>query len=505
MATVVHAQNIDFEVTQPFIPSFMGQLKWIQLDSNSSEKSALITGKNFDQSNPQDPLDLGSLKLFSYDPNSGAGTEIFDFDVHGSGASFSVFYENNFIYICFAGEVQYFDVSKRGLRIWRAPQNGNANFIEIFTNPTVFLNNTITNIDIDDDGNTDFLIGGYSDFGFSSNRVLHNNGDGTFSMITSPAVITGGNSGDFQSGYLDNSGKKHLVTVFNSGGQSFGRVFKNQGNGNFVQIFDLTNFSSSPVFSNFPNVEIVDIDNDGLPDISVASLSGTKIYKNLGNLDFQLNDSNFTGLPAVDKGVVKYADFNDDGLPDAVVSGSIIQDDGGNSTYASGKILFQGTDNNSGQGNLQFGNPYQLMVPAFEFPDLADPLPLGLGLSDLDFYDVNDDGKMDIVMNGSYGGGAIPGLTNIKTYLFTNTTTMSVDAFDRSKVVMYPNPARGKVSFSAEQGSITAIDIYNMTGRRIKTYTDGDEINIGSLSIGMYLVHIHMNNGTREFKKLIKD
>ena len=254
---------------------------------------------------------------------------------------------------------------------------------------------------------------------------------------------------------MDNSGRKHLVTAGVSSSQSFGYVFENQGNGNFVQVFDLTNFPNFTGFSTFPDIEIVDIDNDGLNDISVASQGSTKIYKNLGNLDFQLFDTNVTNLPAVFQGVVKYADFNDDGLPDAVVSGTMMQ---GNPF---GRILFQGTSNNSAQsGNLQFGNPHQLSVPAFEFPDINPEIPLDMGQSDLDFYDVNDDGKMDILINGNYGGG-VPGLAQPRTYLFTNTTTMSVDAFDRSKVVMYPNPAREKVSFSVEQGSITAIDIYS--------------------------------------------
>jgi len=504
MATAIHAQNIDFDATEPFIPSYSGQVQWIQLDANSDEKSLLVTGINFDL-DQSGTLDLGTFKLFNYDPNSGAGTEIFDFDVYGRRAHFSVFYENDFIYIGLAADVTGFDSSKSGLRVWRAAQDGNANFVEIFSDPTVFVNNTITNIDIDDDGNTDFVVGGASDFGFSSNKVLHNNGNGTFTMIDSPAVITDGNSDDFQSGYLDNSGRKHLVTAGASSGQSFGYVFENQGNGNFVQVFDLTNFPGFSSFSSFPDIEIVDIYNDGLNDISVASLGGTKIYKNLGNLDFQLFDTDVTNLPAVFQGVVKYADFNDDGLPDAVVSGTITQDDGTNSTFSSGKIWFQTSTNNSAQsGSLQFANPHQLMVPAFEFPDINPEIPLGLGQSDLDFYDVNNDGKMDIVINGNYGGGP-PGLANIKTYLFTNMSTLSVDAFDKGEVVMYPNPTREKVSFSVEQGSVTAIDIYSKSGRHLQTFKGSNTVDVSSLPTGMYIVHIHMDNGTRGIKKLIKD
>ena len=77
-----------------------------------------------------------------------------------------------------------------------------------------------------------------------------------------------------------------------------------------------------------------------------------------------------------------------------------------------------------------------------------------------------------------------------RTYLFTNTTTLSVDAFDAPEVVMYPNPARDTVSFTVDQGSITAIEIYNMAGRRMGTYTDSDVIHIASLPSGMYIVQI---------------
>lgn len=481
-----------YSASEPFIDAYEGFAKWITIDATTGQKAALIGGKN---TNDIVNLERGTMKLFTYNSVDKTGTEIFDFDMPTLFASISVIYDNNDVYVVLLGALPHPTTGQR-IKIWKAAMDGNANFVELFSDSYAFENNTITDVDID------FLVGGFVGGTGRSNGILRNNGDDTFTRIAGPTEIPGVNSGDYESGFLDDSGKQHIVYVGGISGVSYASVYEIQNDGTIIEVFDL----GQGLHSSFPMIQIVDIDGDGLNDISIASLSGVLIYKNLGNVTFQLIDSSVSGLPEIYQGVAKFADMNNDGLLDAVVSGATCC---GNPIT---KIYYQSyttTSQPPNIGSLLFQTSYQFMIPAFYAPDIAPQIPLILGKCDLDFYDVDDDGNMDVLFSGNWGNGPAD-LAYPLTLIMTYEETLSVNTFATEGVAidMYPNPARSRVSFSPDAAQrslnqIQSIDIFTLSGKKVLSTNKTENIDITGLNPGMYIVRVYTTNGNIT-EKLVK-
>jgi hypothetical protein len=464
MVTQTQAQ-ITFDASQPYINSMYGAGKSITINSTTGERAVFIAGKNTNVSGEN-----GSTKLFAID-----GTELFDFNLESIGSKVSFFEENNYIYIAII-------TKDYGKKVFRAVMDGNINFTEIYSDTINYSNQTITNIDINDDGFEDFLFSGYSWLiNAPDAKVLLNNGDGTMTLVSAPTIIPIVNDGQYKSAILDNSGKKHLVVI--SGG--IGYVIKNHGNGVFTQEFTLNDAGGSS------HIAISDINIDGLNDISIFSIDGTSndgtmLYKNLGNLDFESYDSVFTGLPNVYNGEIEYADFNGDQLPDAVIAAKRLNGSVVNKIYLqSDSFKFTGD---------------QIGFDAYD--EWNNPLSLYLVQGSVDIYDYNGDGKLDFLLTGNLGGGPGP-FASPQTWLMTNTSTLSVEQFNEERFTMYPNPARDIVSFKGIN-TIKSIEVFSQLGQKVLSVRDTNVINIESLSTGMYMVNITDMNKRIVQKKLIK-
>ncbi|MCX7551238.1 T9SS type A sorting domain-containing protein [Xanthomarina sp. F2636L] len=456
--------QITFDATQPYINSMYGAGKFITINSATGERAVLIAGKNTNVSGEN-----GSTKLFAID-----GTELFDFNLESIGSKVSFFEENNYIYIAII-------TKDYGKKVFRALMDGNTNFTEIYSDTINYSNQTITNIDINDDGFEDFLFSGYSWLiNAPDAKVLLNNGDGTMTLVSAPAIIPIVNNGQYKSAMLDNSGKKHLVVI----DPGFGYIIKNHGNGVFTQEFTLNDAGG------YSHIAISDIDIDGLNDISIFSVDGsndgTMLYKNLGNLDFESHDSVFTGLPNVWDGEIEYADFNGDQLPDAVIAAQRL-----NGSFVN-KIYLQSDSFKFTGGEIDF-------TVQDEWGN-SDTLYIIQG--SVDIYDYNNDNRLDILFTGNSGVGAGP-FALPRTWLMTNTSTLSIDEFQQASFTMYPNPARDIVSFKGID-TIKSVEVFSQLGQKVLSVQDTHSINIESLSTGMYLVQVQDANHRTFQKKLIK-
>ena len=160
--------------------------------------------------------------------------------------------------------------------------------------------------DFNNDGKLDVLIWGTLPGTGSICRIYRNDGTNGFTDIA--AGLPGASSGVAAWGDFDNDGYLDVLVV-NSTSQG---VYRNLHNGTFTNV---ETFSNSRVATG----GWVDYDNDGKLDILISTSTGTKLYHNNGNGTF--SDSGLA-LPATTSGAAAWADYDGDGDLDLALSGS---------------------------------------------------------------------------------------------------------------------------------------------------------------------------------------
>lgn len=197
--------------------------------------------------------------------------------------------------------------------------------------------------DYDNDGFEDLFVTGYG-----GNHLYHNHGDGTFTDVTDKAGVSGGGwstsaawvdlDGD---GLLDLIVLRYLQWDFTDiwcgerkqGYRSFCHpdefrpiaplVYHNDGNGHFTEITKQAGFAKP---GNALGIAIADFNGDGRIDIFIANDSVPEfLYQNKGDGTFE-EVGLFAGVGVDGDGHayagmgVDFADYDNDGLPDIVVS-----------------------------------------------------------------------------------------------------------------------------------------------------------------------------------------
>jgi len=175
-------------------------------------------------------------------------------------------------------------------------------------------------VDYDNDGHLDLFMPNWSSYyGSSGNsRLLRNNGDGTFTRITTNAVVRDGTISMASAwGDYDRDGDLDLF-VANGYVSSQNRTnwfYQNQGDGTFLK---LANCLTGDL-GKFGYPSWVDVDDNGWPDLFVIASGTNGLYRNRGDGGFV----RITGEPLVNElgkwSGAAWADYDNDGDLDVFV------------------------------------------------------------------------------------------------------------------------------------------------------------------------------------------
>ncbi len=162
--------------------------------------------------------------------------------------------------------------------------------------------------DYDRDGWVDLFI---SNGAGKNNFLLHNSGDGTFTKMTSGAIVSDGgvSIGAAWQDY-DGDGWPDLY-VANNGSKSF--LYHNLGFGSFARVLTgrIATDSQSAIVPDWG-----DYNNDGQPDLGVGGFGHNLLFQNLGGGDFSKQTNGPLALDAQNSEIVQWIDYDNDGFLD---------------------------------------------------------------------------------------------------------------------------------------------------------------------------------------------
>ena len=325
-----------------------------------------------------------------------------------------------------------------------------AQFTAITTGPVVTDRGDSTGCawgDYDNDGNLDLFV---SNFGTPFNYLYRNNGDGSFTRVTTGTITTDDtNSEGAAWADYDNDGNLDLFVAVGLGGNDL--FYRNNGDSSFTKII------SGPVVQSGGNSHGAawgDYDNDGFLDLFVANEQGQNnfLFHNSGDGTF----TKITSGSIVNDGGASYGcawgDYDNDGFLDLFVanlnqnnflyhnnrdgtftritSGRIVSDGGASQGCAWGDYDNDGLLDlfvaNSNQKNLLYRNEGNGTFTAITNGPIVNDIGYSWSPS---WVDYDNDGFLDLfVANGPPSG---PGQNNFLYHnngdgTFTRITTGSV-------------------------------------------------------------------------------
>lgn len=121
-----------------------------------------------------------------------------------------------------------------------------------------------------------------------------------------------------------------------------------------------------------------------------------------------------------------------------------------------------------------------------------DPIAIGAGGVLDSFYNVSAG-----VFIGNYFSGLVPGM---ELFLFS---ALNINDFELlNGLSVYPNPTSNYINIESSV-ELKKIELYNILGKKIIGTFQTEQLNVSSISSGLYFLNIYSINDTKAVKKII--
>jgi hypothetical protein len=434
-------------------------------------------------------------------------------------------------------------------------------FQEIFTDPRGIVSGSVAFSDVDFDNDQDFLLSGVTaqnQFGFTGgqiSRLYRNNGSGSFQQVFgTPFMGLSYSSVSFKDINNDN-----VLDIISSGenyttGDNFVKYYVNDGAGDFSETAGLP-------FPNMDRVDFkfADFDGDGDDDVLFVGLNGAngvpnvRFYKNQGSNASPSYVFETTGLPTVIDGSIDVADVDGNGTIDVFISGRrpagnkiarlflndgnfgftgitqfitpFVPVDKGDSAFADvdddgdQDLLITGLDiNNNNVLKLYLNDGSGSFVEAVDIFDIPD----NILIKAFDFGDVDGDTDFDVLFTGYNTSNLIRITTLWENLLYSTAAKSSTSSnfninFDENEVSfgsdfkLFPNPTdKGYFNINTPgidgKVSVTVTDLHGRTILSQNMDVQDENVRVKSeyLSAGIYIVRLSKGQNTFSSKLIVK-
>ena len=380
---------------------------------------------------------------------------------------------------------------------YRNDGSGHLNF-DISLMPTLAVGGNYQSqwSDIDNDGDIDMYMskcraGAAASDPQRINLLYINNGNGTYSETAAAAGIDDG-AQTWSSAIedYDNDGDMDIL-VSNISDQN--RLFKNNGNGTFTDVYATSNIASEV---GSWELQAVDFNNDGWIDFLWQN--DKELYINNGNMTF-------TGynMPFGKGGI---GDLNNDGFLDVQYGDKVYYNNTNTNNWLT--VNLKGTQSNiNGIGARlelygSWGKQIREIKSGSGFSQqstLNAHFGIGTATEITQLIVRWPSGKVDVIANPT---------KNQAMLIVEGSSPLAVNQISNGDFSVYPNPTNNtlNIKFNTTSTEIKSAQILDLSGRVILSDAVINQvINVRNLSIGNYVLIVKDINGKQFTQKFIKE